>query len=93
MTAGLPLMKSVLISLAKSVLIPLVLTAASSATDAAIQKKIFESGITALIISNEEMENIMKIVKSLEGSGLLIRGVSGTIKMKQKNKNVDFLEF
>ena len=48
-------------------------------TDAAIQKKIPGSGTTALIISNEEKEDIMKIVKSLEESGLLIQGISETI--------------
>ena len=69
MTAGLPLMKSVLNPLAKSVLIPLGLSAVMSAADAAIQKKIYGSGTTALIISNEQMEDIMKIVKSIEGSG------------------------
>ena len=72
-------MKNVLKLLAKSVFIPLGLTVAASATDAAIHKKMFESGITT-IISNEEMNDIMKIVKSLEESGLLIKGVSETIK-------------
>ena len=52
MTAGLLLMKSVMTPLGKSVLIPLGLIAAASATDAAIQKKIYGSGTTALIISN-----------------------------------------
>ena len=68
MTAGLPLMKSVLTRLAKSVLLPFGLSAAMSASDVAIQKKIYRSGSTILIISNEEMEDIMKIVKSLEES-------------------------
>ena len=63
MIAGLPLMKSVLSLLAKSVLIPLELLAGMSAADAAIQKKIHRSGTTALIISNEKVEDIMKIVK------------------------------
>ena len=72
-------MKNVLKLLAKSVFITLGLTVAASATDAAIHKKMFESGITT-IISNEEMNDIMKIVKSLEESGLLIKGVSETIK-------------
>ena len=63
MTAGLPSMKSARTPLAKSVLIPLGLSAGMSATDAAIHKKIYGSGTTALIISNEEMEDIMKIVK------------------------------
>ena len=62
---GLPLMKNVLKPLAKSVFIPLGLTAASPATDAAIDKKMFGSGNTTLIISNEEMNDIMKIVKTL----------------------------
>ena len=66
MTAGLPLMKNVLIPLAKSILIPLGLTAAASVTDAAIQKKIYGSGTTSIIISNEEIEDILKIVQSPE---------------------------
>ena len=61
MTAGLPLMKSVLTPLAKSVLLPLGLSSGMSAADAAIQKEIYGSGTTALIISNEEMEYIKKI--------------------------------
>ena len=56
-----PLMK-VAISLAKNVLAPLAITAAASAIDAGIQKKIHGSGSTTLIISNEEMNDIMKIV-------------------------------
>ena len=63
---GLPLMKNVLQSLAKSVLIPLGLTAASTVVDAAIHKKRLGSGSTALIISNEETEDIIKIFKSLK---------------------------
>ena len=73
MTAGLPSMKNVFTQI---VLIPLRLTVAASATHAAIHKNIFGLGTTALIISNEQMEDIMKIVKSLEESGLLIKGVS-----------------
>ena len=57
-----PLLKNVCTPLAKSVLVPLALTAVASAIDAAIQKNIFESGMTALIMSDEEMEDIMKIV-------------------------------
>ena len=73
-------MKNVLQPLAKSVLIPLGLTAAAAA-DARIRKNILRSGTTTIIISNEndEMEYIMKIVKSLEESGLLLKGVSETI--------------
>ena len=77
---GLPLMKNVIKPLAKSVLIPLGLTAAASAADAGIHKKILGSGTTTLIISNDEMKDIIRIVKSLEDSGLLLKGVSETIQ-------------
>ena len=73
---GLSLMKNVLKPLAKSVLIPFGLTAAASETDVAFQKKIYGSCITTQITSSKEMKDIMKIVKSLEESGLLIKGVS-----------------
>ena len=88
---GLPLIQNLLKPLAKSVLIPLGLTAATSATDAAIHNKMFGSGMTALIMSNEEMNDIMKIVKWLEQSGLLIKDVSKTIKNELKEKNGRFL--
>ena len=89
---GLPLMKNVLKPLAKSVLIPSGLTAAASATDAAIHKFFFRLGTATLITSNEEMNNIMKMIKSLEESGLLMNFVVRQLKMKQKNKKADFLE-
>ena len=63
-TAGLPLMKNVLTPLAKSILILFGLTAAASAADAAIQRKIQRSDKTALIISNEEMEEAMETVNA-----------------------------
>ena len=65
MTAVLSLMKSVLTSVAKSVLLPLRLSAGMSAADTAIQNKIYGSEIKALTISNKEMEDIMKIVNHL----------------------------
>ena len=61
-----PLIKNVFTPLANNILIPLGLTAVESATDATVQKKIYGSGATALIILNEEMEDIMKIVKSVK---------------------------
>ena len=67
-------------------MIPLRLTAAASATDAGIQKKIFGSHMITLIISNKEMVDIMIIIKSLEKFGLLIKGVSETIKNKAKEQ-------
>ena len=88
----LPLLGNVPKTLAKSVLIPLGLTAAASTTDAAIHNKMFGSGFTTLIISNEEMEDIMKIVKSLEESGLSIKDVSKTIKNEAKEQKGWFLE-
>ena len=84
-------MKNVLETLAKSVLIPLGLTTAASTTDAAIHKKVFWAGFTKLIISNEEMNDLMKIVKSLEVSGLLIKGISETIKNEAKKQKGWFL--
>ena len=68
---GLPLIKNVIKPLAKSVLIPLGLTAAVSAADAEIHKKILGSGTTTLIISNDEMKDIIRIVKSFEKGGFL----------------------
>ena len=59
-------MKNILEPLAKSVLIPLGLTVAALAADAAIHKKMLGLGMTTLKISNEEMSDIMKTVKSLE---------------------------
>ena len=79
----MPLIRNVPKSLAKSLLIPLGLTAAA-ATDAAVHKKMFELGMTRLIISNKEMNGIMKIIKSLEESELLTKGVSETIKNEAK---------
>ena len=90
---GLPLMKSVIKPLTKSVLIPLGLTAAASAADAGIHKKILGSGHnnTTLIISNDEMDEILKIVKSLENSGVLLKGISETIQHEAKEQRGGFL--
>ena len=59
-------MKNVLKPLVESVLIPLGLTSARSATDATVRKKMFGSGMTTLITYDEEIHDIMKIVKYLE---------------------------
>ena len=83
-------MKSLLKPLAKSVLIPFGWTAAASATDEGIHRKMFESGITTLIISNEEMNEFTEIVKSLEESGLLIKYVAETIKNEAKEQKGEF---
>ena len=76
MRVSVPLMKNVLTPLAKNVLLPLGVTAAASIADAAIQKKVFGSRMTTLKILNEEIEDIMKMVKSLEESCQLTEGVS-----------------
>ena len=78
---GLPLLKSVIKPLGL-----LGLTGESSAIDAGVQKKIYGSGKTALIISNEEMNDIMKIVEALEDSNILSKGVTKTIKNETKEQ-------
>ena len=84
---GLPLIKNVIKPLAKSVLIPLGLTAATSAADAGIHKKELGSGNNiTLIISNNETEDLIKIVKSLEVSGLLLKGVTETVQNEVKEQ-------
>ena len=90
---GLPLMKGVIKPLAKSVLVPLGLTAAASAADAGIHKKILGSGHNnrTLIILNDETDDILKIVKSLEDSGVLLKGVSETIQIEAKEQRGGFL--
>ena len=93
----LTLRKNVIKRLAKSVLIPLGLTAAASATDAGIHKKILgsvqrpltlalpkQNNTTTLIISNDEMKDIIEIVQSPEDSDLLLKGVSETIQNESK---------
>ena len=90
---GLPLISNVIKPLAKSVLIPLGLTAAASAADAGIHKKILGSGhnnTTTLIISNDEIEGIIKIVKYLEDSGLLLKGVTETTQNEVKEQKEGF---
>ena len=84
-------MKNVIKPLAKSVLIPLGLTGAASAADAGIHKKTLGSGTTTLIIPNDEMEDIIKIVKSFEDSDLLLKGVSETTQNEAKEQKRGFL--
>ena len=88
---GLPLISNVIKPLATSVLIPLELTAAASAADVGIHKKILGSGNTTLIISNDQIHDIIKIVKSLENSGLLLKGVTETVQNEVKEQKEGFL--
>ena len=85
----------VALPLAKNLLAPLGLTAAMSATDGSIQKKILGSGATKgagvkLIIEQEDMKDIMKIIKALENSDILLKGVSKTIKNETKEQRRGF---
>ena len=84
---GLPLLKSVIKPLGL-----LGLTAARSGIDAGVQKKIYGSGTTNLVISNEEINDIMKIAQALDDSNILLNGVTlkNQLKMKQKNKKEAF---
>ena len=84
-----PLMK-VALPLAKNVLAPLGSTPAMSAIDGSIQKKVNGSGIK-LIIEEEDMKDIMKIIEALENSGILLKGVSKTIENKTKEQRGGFL--
>ena len=85
--SGLPLLKSVVRLLGM-----LGLTAAASATDAAINKKILRSGNhTILIISNDDMQDLLKMVKSLEDSGILLNEITETVKSEVKEKKVRLL--
>ena len=85
-----PLMKAALL-LAENILAPLGITAVASAIDAVIQTKIHGSGTTTLIISNKEMNDMMKIVQALEDSNILLKGVTKTIKNETKEQKGGFL--
>ena len=85
-----PLMK-VAMPLAKNVLAPLGLSAAMSAIDGSIKKKMLGSGTTTFIISNDEMDDILKIIKSLEDSNVLLKGVRETIQHEAIEQRRGFL--
>ena len=87
----MPLIGNVLKPLAKSVLVLLGLVTAAATTDEAFHKKMFESAVTRLIFSNEEINDIMKIVKYLEESDLLIKRISKKIKNEAKEQKGGFL--
>ena len=81
----------VAVPLAKNILVPLGITAAASAIDAWIQKKIHGSGTPTLIISNEEIIDVLKIVQVYEDSNILLKGVTKTIKNDKKEQKGGFL--
>ena len=85
-----PLMK-VAVPLAKNILAPLGITAAASAIDVGIQKKIHRSETTNLIISNKEMNDIIKTVQAVEDSNILLKGITKTIKNETKEQKGGFL--
>ena len=86
----LPKLVKPAISIGKNILAPLGLSATMSATDAAIQKKMYSSGNTTLIISNDDMKDLIKIVTALEDHDILLKGISKKLKMRLKNKKEDF---
>ena len=81
----------VAIPLAKDVLDPLGITAAAPENDAGIQKKIHGSGTTTLIISNEVLNDVMKIVEVFGDSNILLKGVTKTVKNEKKEQKGGFL--
>ena len=87
---AVPLMK-VAVPLSKNILAPLGITAAASVIDAGIQKKIHGAGTTTLIISNEKMNVIMKILQALEDSNILLKGVTKSVKNETKEQKGGFL--
>ena len=84
--SGLPLLKSVIKPLGM-----LGLTATASATDAAINKKICGSGNHITIISNDDMQDLLKIIKSLEDNGILLDGITETVENEVKEQKGGFL--
>ena len=76
--------------LAKNVLAPLGLTAAMSAIDGSVQKKIHGS-VVKLIIEQEDMNDIIKIIEALENSGILLKGVNKTIENETKEQRGGFI--
>ena len=93
MKVGLPLENNVIIHLGKSILLPLRLTAAASAEDGETLKKILGLRTTALIISNEEVKDIVKKVECLEESVLLTKMLLTLLKVNQKYSKVDSLVY
>ena len=81
----------VAVPLAKNILAKLGITAAASAMDSGIQKKAHGSETTTLIISNEEMNDITKIVHTLEDFNILLKAVTKTIKNETKEQKGEFL--
>ena len=81
----------VAVPLTKNILAPLGITAAASEIDAGIQKKMHGSGTTTLIISNKEMNDIIKVVQALEDSNILLKVITKTIKNETKEQKVGFL--
>ena len=77
--------------LANTLLAPLGITAAASAIDTGSQKKIHGSWTTTLIISNEEMNDLMTLVQPFEHSNILLKGVTKTTKNETKDQKGEFL--
>ena len=94
----LPKLIKLTISVGKNILAPLGLSAAMSATDAAIQKKMYGSGdvghsktFRTLIISNNDLDNLIKIVTALKEYDILLKGITKTIENNTKKQEGGFL--
>ena len=79
------------ISIGKNILAPLELSAAMSVTDAAFQKKMYGSGMTTLIISNDDLDDLIKIITALEQHDRILKGTSKTIENETKEQKGGFL--
>ena len=86
----LPKLVKPAISIVKNILAPLGLSVAMSATDDAIQKKMYSSGNKALIISNDDLNDLIKIATTLEEHDILLKGTTKTVKNNTKKKKEDF---
>ena len=78
------------ISRGKNILAPLGLSAVMSATVAAIQKKMYRSGMATLIISNDDLDDLIKIITALEEHDILLKGTSKTIENETKEQKCGF---
>ena len=77
--------------MAKNNLTLLEITAAASVIEAGIAKKTHVSGTTTLVISNEEMNDIMKIVQAIKDSNIFMKGITKTIENETKEQKGGFL--
>ena len=81
----------IVVPLVINILAPLEITATGLAIDAGMQRKIYDSGATTLIISKEEMNEVFKIVQALQVSNILLKGITKIIENEKKEQKGKFL--